>query len=139
QGRDHLPHLYFTRENGSLWNLAEPVVKFVDPHFNPSHDRLHSRIKAMQRFNGYGHHGYREMDKPDLYQGNDIHKESRLHWTSSKAALTELVYALHTSKALNHGKAEVKDIAEILQKVFDYDLGDFYKIFSEIKSRKKSR
>src|SRR5690606_33069069 len=139
QGRDHLDHLYFTRENSSLWNLAEPIINFVDPHFNTSHDRLHARIKAMQCFTGYLHNRYMALDRPDLYQGNDIHKKSRLHWTSSKVALTELVYALHSSKVLNHGKTDVKDIAEILQKVFNFDLGDFYEIFSEIKSRQKSR
>ena len=62
-----------------------------------------------------------------------------LQWTSSKTALTELIYALHHSRSINNGNADIKEIASVLQKVFHFDLGNFYKIFSEIKSRKTDR
>tara|TARA_R110002020_G_scaffold97708_1_gene233148 strand:+ start:71841 stop:72680 length:840 start_codon:yes stop_codon:yes gene_type:complete len=139
QDLDHLDQLYFTRENNSMLLLAEPIISFVDPHFNTSHDQLYARIKAMQCFTSYLHNRYVAIDRPELFQGNHIHKRSRLHWTSSKVALTELIYALHSSKVLNNGNTDIKEIAETFQKVFNYDLGDFYKIFSEIKSRQKSR
>ena len=62
-----------------------------------------------------------------------------LQWTSSKTALTELIYALHHSRSINNGNADIKEIAIMFQKVLHFDIGDYYKTFSEIKSRKISR
>jgi hypothetical protein len=62
-----------------------------------------------------------------------------LQWTSSKTALTELIYALHHSRSINNGNSDIKEIAIMFQKVLHFDIGDYYKTFSEIKSRKISR
>jgi hypothetical protein len=59
-----------------------------------------------------------------------------LKWTESKTALIETVYALHTQKAFNHGKVGIVEIAKYLEKVFDIELGDIYRVFNEIKNRK---
>jgi hypothetical protein len=40
---------------------------------------------------------------------------------------------------LNLGQTDIKEIAETLQNVFHYELGDFYKTFSEIRGRQKSK
>lgn len=52
--------------------------------------------------------------------------------------MTELIYALHQSNSINNGPAEIKQIAKELDEVFIYDLGGFYRIYTEIR-RKKSR
>jgi hypothetical protein len=53
--------------------------------------------------------------------------------------MTELVYALYHSGAVNNGNAEIKEIANALQRTFNFDLGDFYRTYTEIRARKKSR
>lgn len=65
--------------------------------------------------------------------------EYNLHWTSSKSALTELIYSLYHSNVINNGNLDIKELANALEDIFQVDLGDFYKIFAELKSRKKSR
>lgn len=58
-----------------------------------------------------------------------------LHWTGSKIALVELIYALQASGCINHGHAGIKDLKEIFEKVFEIELGDCYRLFLEIKIR----
>ncbi|MFX1705042.1 RteC domain-containing protein [Chitinophaga sp. CC14] len=62
-----------------------------------------------------------------------------LQWTASKAALGELLYALQEYGVFNNTKVEVKKIADYLEKVFDTDLKNIYKIYEDIRLRKKSR
>lgn len=54
---------------------------------------------------------------------------SKLQWTSSKAALTELIYALQCSGAINGGAAELKEIANVTERIFNIDLIDYYRTF----------
>ena len=137
QDLEHLDHLYFTRENHLLL-VTEPLTSFVDPNFNTSHDRLYARIRAKQCFRTYLQKRYGTIDAPEHLLGNDRPKNT-LRWTASKAALTELIYALYASKAINLGQTDIKEIAETLQGVFQYDLGNVYQTFSEIKERQKSK
>ena len=62
-----------------------------------------------------------------------------MKWTSTKAALVELAYALKATGAINHGNASIRDIATHLERVFGQDLSQFYRTFQEIRIRKNSR
>ncbi len=62
-----------------------------------------------------------------------------LTWTGSKASLIELIYALHATDALNQGAADLKQIAAALQALFQVDLGNYYRVFQEIRQRKINR
>jgi hypothetical protein len=62
--------------------------------------------------------------------------ECKLEWTDSKAALTELVYALNEQGAFNHGHASIKEITAGIQSAFSVDLGNTSSCFQEILSRK---
>jgi len=61
---------------------------------------------------------------------------SSLNWTESKAALVELIYALHSSHSINDGRADIKTIAKLFERIFSLGLGDVYHTFSEIRNRK---
>ena len=50
--------------------------------------------------------------------------------------LIELIYALHAVKSINNGQVEIKDIASLVQEAFNIELGDYYRTFIEIRSRK---
>jgi len=60
-------------------------------------------------------------------------------WTDSKAALTELIYALQYGGVLNNGLIGVKEIAEKFEQIFQVELGNYYHCFNEIRLRKKNR
>ena len=74
-----------------------------------------------------------------LQGSSEIGKVKSMEWTSSKASLTELIYALHHSKAINNGESDIKTIAESFQRLFDIDLSDIYRTYHEIRRRKKER
>lgn len=66
-------------------------------------------------------------------------EEGRFKWTDSKSALIELVYALHSRGAVNHGKSDVKMIISILESLFNVRVGNFYRTFQSMRIRKKNR
>ena len=61
---------------------------------------------------------------------------SKLFWTGNKTDLIELIYALHSSGAINSGTADIKEMASACEQIFNIDLGDYYRTFLEIRSRK---
>lgn len=131
QGQTHLDICYFTRNQSVQIMMMHTENYFYDLDFNTSHDMLLAKINGYKRFIDY-------LDnRLNLYNGESGY--SNLKWTSSKVALTELIYALYHSRVINNGKLEIKEIAKELQKLFNFELGDFYKIYSEIRLRKNSR
>lgn len=62
-----------------------------------------------------------------------------LTWTGQKTDLTELIYALHSAAVFNNGSANIKLIAKALEDLFNVNLGDYYRIFQEIRLRKRSQ
>ena len=62
-----------------------------------------------------------------------------LQWTDSKVALVEFIYAIYAGKCFNNGNTSLKDIAFCCEVIFNIEIGDFYRIFLEIRNRKKNR
>lgn len=130
----HLDDYYFMRCHSNNLNITHSQVYFFDTEFNTSHDLLLGKLKAYKRFIRFLENC---LNKNTI--NNSSNKERNLEWTSTKVALTELVYALYHNNVFNNGSADIKDIADALQQSFNFELGDFYKVYSEIKLRKKSR
>jgi hypothetical protein len=63
----------------------------------------------------------------------------KMTWTGSKVALIELMYALHTEGVFNNGAADLKDIAEYFEHIFEIDLGQYRRAFLEIRARKSDK
>ena len=123
------------KSTGAFSNSIAPVL---DPDYSTGWDIRLAKIRAneqllpflekeMARLNG-------QSQKYDPEQGI----EGVLNWTCSKTDLVELIYALHYFGAFNNGKPIVKEIALCLQKTFRIELGDFYRIFTELKMRKSN-
>ncbi len=84
----------------------------------------------------------RLMDKATSLKENNLHlnDHNNLQWTSSKVALTELIYALHHNRVINNGNTDIKEIALALQQLLNFDLGEFYRnLCWKSKARKLSR
>ena len=132
---NHFDEFYFTRKyNFSL--SCKTHHYYRDPNFSTSHDLVLSELNA----NGL----YLRFLKKELESINDSNRDNiniakKLEWTESKAALIELIYALHEQKAFNGGRVDLKDIASFFQNVYDFDNADMYRTFTELKSRKKSQ
>lgn len=135
----HFDQQYFTRDYIDSNIITYSKFYFQDPEFCTARDMLFGKVRAYQKFIDYLQERLAKNGKTRPNKINGFDQISPLKWTASKAALTELVYALHSNRAINNGNVDIKEIATTLQHIFHYDLGDFYKTFSEIKSRKISR
>ena len=132
----HFDRQYFTRNHLDNFSITSSKFYFQDPDFSTPRDMLLGKVKAYKLFIDYLKNKLHPITNEKT---SNIVENSNLKWTSTKSALTELIYALHYNRVINNGNIGIKEIAVALQSVLHFDLGDFYKIFSEIKSRKISR
>lgn len=131
---DYLDEQYFTRKCFNMMSITHSKFYYLEPEFNTSHDMLLGKLTAFKMFNDFLKKRLLELEHnaPNSMKSN-------LQWTSSKVALTELVYALYHSGAINKGNVDIKEIATALQNTFNFELGDYYRTYTEIRSRKKSK
>lgn len=135
----HLDELYFTRNYLDQTPITSSKFYFQDPDFCTPYDLLFGKLKAYNRFINYLQDRLSKNEKLTNNSVSALPYKPELEWTSSKTALTELIYALYHGRVINNGKSDIKDIASSLEKVFHFELGDYYKTFAEIKTRKISR
>ena len=132
--QNHLDQYYFTRKYLYKMELLYWNTDIIsDSKFNTSHDMVFAKLRAYELLIEYLNNRLSNIETHKNI------KEFSLKWTSSKVSLTELVYGLYQSNAINYGSADIKQIANTLQKAFNCDLGDIYRSYTEIRSRKKSR
>ena len=139
QNKKHLDTFYYTRAYNYNVSIINIDCNYRNPEFNTSHDGLHAKILANQMFLNFLKNRLLELENPSKSQLRKIERKSNLKWTASKVAFTELVYGLHHVNAINNGNTDLKEVAEILAAVFNFEVGDFYKIYTEIKNRKLNK
>lgn len=137
--KTHHDPVYYTRKNYNSLNITDTKNYYRAPEFSTSHDILLGKVMGYDLLVNYLQNRLYNLQNPNTVILHDIHKNSRLKWTSSKVALTELIYALHSSGAVNSGAAEIREIASIAEKIFNVELGDYYRTYLEIKLRKTGR
>jgi len=131
----YLDEQYFLRSNLDFSGVTQIKPYNVDSEFNTTHDILLAKVFAFKKLVAHLSNRLNKLLRPGF---QEIPK-SQLKWTSSKAALTELTYALYHGGAVNNGNTDIKDIAIALEQVFNFPLGDVYRTYSEIRSRKKEK
>lgn len=132
EDRANYDTIFYTRNNHDSLNYTNLSMYYRAPEFTTSHDFLLGKVKGFDMYIHY-------LQKKLSYLKNSVfenQEKSNLIWTSSKAALIELIYALQSSGAINGGAAELKEIASVTERVFNIDLKDYYRTFIEIRSRK---
>ncbi|TMM55849.1 hypothetical protein FEE95_14445 [Maribacter algarum] len=137
QEKNHLDENYFTRANFRDVNITYSRHYYRDKDFSTSHDLLLAKLFANKRLIEYLQKRLAKIDS-DCPPCDEC-SESELRWTFSNTAYVELIYALVSVGAVNDGKIEISIIDRALCRVFNHDSGDIYKIYSEIRRRKKSR
>lgn len=103
-----------------------------DARFSTGYDRVLARILANQLIREHVEKTMQNLNSNPL-------RDSPLTWTTKKTYLVELIYALHEVEAFNNGKAEIKQIANLFESLFNVSLGNFYRHFTEIGIRKTGR
>ncbi len=102
------------------------AIQFLLPEESPVY--IWSKYLACQRLYDLFITEITKRKKPSV--------RSELLWTAPKTNLIELLYALHASNVFNDGKAGVKQVAEALEKIFQTSLGNYYRVFQDIRQRK---
>lgn len=137
-GATFLDEQYFLRGKADIRLHPETFHFFTDSQFSTSHD---STVATILAYDMLIIHLKKEIDK--LTNSNNMEtninafqKQSKLFWTGNKTDLIELIYALHTSGVINSGAADIKEVASVCEQMFNISLGDYYRTFLEIRSRK---
>lgn len=136
QGKTYLDTHYFTREYFNEFNITHARYYFRDPEFSTSHDLLLAKLDANRRLIAFLDFRLKNLS---TLNGNRTIPSTQLNWTASKTDMTELAYALKSSRAVNDGKVSIREIVKTLENAFHFDSGDPYRNYGEIRIRKKSR
>ncbi len=133
-GSTYLDHKYFVRGKTDIRLNLDCHIFESDPLFCTSHDFKVSNILANDLLQVYLENELTKLDYQTTSKDNLIPK-NMLHWTGSKVALIELLYGLYTTGNFNNGNTDIKSIAAYFEKVFDVDLGDYYRAYLELRLR----
>lgn len=140
RGGTSLDTLYFIRGKDDIRLHPDNFHFFTDEKFSTSHDSTVATIMAYDMLIVYLK---QEIDKLENKNGMETimptnQFSSKLFWTASKTDLIELIYAIHSSGAINSGTADIKEMAMACEHIFNIDLGNYYHTFVEIRSRKSN-
>ncbi|WP_343635829.1 RteC domain-containing protein [Fluviicola sp.] len=139
-----LDHQFFIRENAMAMHKDYEVdFSAVDFSWNTGYDLVLAKSIAFEKLENRIKIELFRITNSDqvLLDLNSVSNNSKkvLKWTDSKTSLVELIYALHSVGVLNNGQIDLKTITEVLADVFQVELGDHYRTYHDLKSRKIDR
>jgi len=130
----HLDHQLFLRIDQDIFCTAGSYILDIDKRNNSPAVHLFAQIKAYEMLR---HHLKKKIKAFAGKVKTPVDKAGNpLKWTAAKADLIELIYALHAAGVFNNGRADIKEIAKRLQDSFDVDLGQYNRVFYDIRARK---
>lgn len=132
-GKTDRDEQYFTGEAGEA--LLPEYLLDMDRKFTTPYSFKLSKIQAFERLNDHINYQLRELETP----AEAGVSEFTLPWTDKKSGLIEILYGIQSMGCLNHAKAELKQIARLFEAAFKIDLGNYSRVFQEIRIRKKGR
>ncbi len=138
-GSTYLDYKYFQRGKFDIKLALDNYYFETDTSFSTSHDFKVAQILANDLIQLYLENQLITIENKDTSEKSQRKPNSKLMWTGSKVALTELLYALHSEGVFNNGTADLKDIAEYFEYVFEIDLGQYRRTFLEIRARKSDK
>ncbi|MDL2243288.1 RteC domain-containing protein [Bacteroidales bacterium OttesenSCG-928-J19] len=118
---------YFTRDKFELGRqYLEPTMSERDPKYSTNCDYKLAKLLANERLEIHLKSQLDEINHP-------FEDKAQLPWTTKKAFLIELIYALDSYRAF--GKVPLKRVIAVAQKLFGIDLGNVSSIFAEMRLR----
>jgi hypothetical protein len=135
---------YFVREMAEIRPSIGSLYFLIDPIFSTSHDHTVAVITAYNMLSVYLNKELEKLDSKCEKCDNIENEEGDIfdfefYWTDSKVALIEMIYGIHSTKAINHGNIDIKVLVKVFEKLLHIDLGDIYHAFAEMRLRKKDR
>lgn len=138
-GSTYLDYKYFLRGKFDIKMVLDNYYFETDITFCTSHDFKVAQILANDLIQLYIENQLIMIENKDHSDKSQRKPNIKLMWTGSKVALTELLYALHSEGVFNNGAADLKDIAEYFEHIFEINLGQYRRTFLEIRARKSDK
>ena len=136
----HLDEIYFVRGKPNPELCIDSSQFILDPLFSTGYDYKVAKIICNEMLRIYLNKKQHSMEKLGTIQKKREQLPTcNLKWTGSKADATELGYAIRDSGVINYGNVDIKEIMNFIEVNFDIDLGDYYRTYVALKSRKKGR
>jgi hypothetical protein len=135
----YLDYKYFLRGKFDIKLALDSYYFETDTSFATSHDFKVATILANDLIQLYLENQLLMLENNEYSEKSQRKPNVKMTWTGSKVALVELMYALHTEGVFNNGAADLKEIAEYFEYIFDIDLGQYRRVFLEIRARKSDK
>lgn len=137
RGASYLDQKYFVRNSYDIKMWLPSQLYSYDEHFTTSHDYQVAVLISQDQLTAYLHEQVLVLEQQKSVEA--VQDSIRVEWTASKAALVELIYALHQEKVLNNGSLELSETIHFFERHFGVKLENFHKILYDIKQRKINR
>jgi len=135
----HLDEYYFKRGKTNIRLGIDSSQFIADSFFSTGYDYKVAKILSNEMLRIYLNKKLQNIDRLSFYPHINRQMSVKNKWTGTKVAAIELGYAIYAAKVLDNGNADIRDIMNGLQNLFNIDLGDYYRTYIAIKSRKKDR
>lgn len=136
----YLDEYYFVRGKSDHQLCTDSAHYIHDPLFSTGYDYKVAKIICNEMMRIYLNKKKYNLEKQVIIKKNrELLPPYNLKWTGSKADATELGYSIRDSGVINYGNIDIKEIMNFIEVSFDIDLGDYYRTYVAIKSRKKDR
>lgn len=131
-----LDNQFFRRIDHDLFVPAGSFILDIDKRNNTPTVHIFAKVEAFEMVRHYLKKKIKGYAAGNKKKPQAVLPAPVLKWTISKTDLIELIYALHASGTFNNGKADIKEIAEYFQQVFNVELGQYNRVFYDIRARK---
>ena len=138
-GNSYLDYKYFLRGKFDIKLSLDNYYFEADISFSTSHDFKVAKILANDLIQLYIENKLIMIDNKEIGEKSQRKPNVKMTWTAPKVSLIELLYALHTEGVFNNGAADLKEIAEYFEHIFEIDLGQYRRAFLEIRARKNDK
>ncbi len=135
-GSIYLDYKYFVRGRFDVKLILESFYFEADNTFSTSHDFKVAKILAHDLLEVYLENRLVEVANQKKSPKLKNKKQKKIYWTAPKVSLVELLYALNSAGVFNNGALDLKDLADHFEEVFEIDLGQYRRVFLEIRQRK---
>jgi hypothetical protein len=138
-GNNCLDNKYFVRSKHDIKLMLDSFYFQADHRFSTSHDYKVARILANDAITIFLEEQIAKLERKPIKTpaSHSLYKSQK--WTGSKVELIELIYALHTEGIFNNGASGLKEVTTFFESAFNIDLGQFNRVFLEIRNRKSDR
>ena len=138
-GRTDFDHIYYTLGNIHFNTGVNSFAFEIDPQVSTYYDYKAAKIISNELLYSFLIAKVSPEDKEVKLLNKPSYFHNELIWTGSKSALIELIYALHASGNVSHGKIGIKKMSSIVESVLKIELGDVHHAFHRMKERSGSR